>query len=212
MRLLASVFFVAVPLIAQQAPAGLVHGSLLTCEIHQGSGELSIRTAGQQVFRFSFDAKTYFERDSELVPPGRLESGDWLEIVSDKLPGSCLRYARTVHVVNRTALLRARRLRQNSSSADRDALDALFPRGNLTFAGIVERLNGEYLILRTREGETQSIFLRQDTRYLAQGTPVDAAALRTNTRVYIRAGKNFDNQLEAYQVVWGTILKPRARP
>jgi hypothetical protein len=30
-----------------------------------------------------------------------------------------------------------------------------------------------------------------------------------NTRVFVRAGKSFDNEVEAYQVVWGEILQPR---
>jgi hypothetical protein len=37
---------------------------------------------------------------------------------------------------------------------------------------------------------------------------VEAADLKPNTRVFIRAGKNFEDQVEAYQVIWGEILHP----
>jgi hypothetical protein len=206
-RLRMGLFFLAIPLAAQQAPLGLVHGTLLECEAHQGSGELSIRTAGDQVFRFIFDDKTYFEREQEHVAPSRLQKGDWVEIVSDKWPGSALRYARTVHVTDPSEPVHARRPLFHPH-ADLGSLDPLFPRGDLTFSGVVERLNAERLILHGRSGDDQVILLRQDTRYLSGGSQVDATALKPRTRVYIRAGKNLDNQVEAYQVVWGEILEP----
>ncbi len=211
MRLWGGVVLLAIPLAAQQqAPVGLVHGALLTCDIHQGSGEFSIRTADQQVYRFLFDRKTYFEREQEHVSAGRLEKGDWLEIVSDKWPGSAIRYARTVHVIERSAPVRTRN-RVAGPYTDPGAFDPLFPRGDLTFSGVVERLNSERLVLHTRSGDNQIILLRRDTRYLAGGSQVDAGALQVNTRVYIRAGKNLDDQIEAYQVVWGEILEPGSR-
>ena len=38
---------------------------------------------------------------------------------------------------------------------------------------------------------------------------VDAATLKPNMRVFVRAGKDLYDQVEAYQVIWGTILDPR---
>jgi hypothetical protein len=79
--------------------------------------------------------------------------------------------------------------------------------GNLTFAGVVARLNGESLVLRTRDGE-QTLLIRHDTRYVENGDTVEAAQLRPNMRVFIRAGRNLYEQVEAYQVIWGSILDP----
>jgi hypothetical protein len=37
---------------------------------------------------------------------------------------------------------------------------------------------------------------------------VPAADLKTNMRVFIRAGKDVFGHVEAYQVIWGGILLP----
>ena len=58
------------------------------------------------------------------------------------------------------------------------------------------------------DGE-KTILLRQDTRYVSEGHLVEAAELSPETRVFVRAGKNSNGQIEAYQVVWGEILEPR---
>jgi len=198
----------ALTLIAQpQAPIGLVHGRLLECQSSAGSGELTIRTADNQVFRFAFDDKTYFEREQERSFPVRLERGDWLEIVSDKTPGSALRYARTVHVIEPKAQARGRPVAR--ITAYRGPVDPLFPLGDMTFSGVVERLNGERLVLHTRTDGEKTILLRRDTTFLADGDPVESSALQPNIRVFVLAGKNLENQIEAYQVIWGEILEPR---
>jgi hypothetical protein len=54
-----------------------------------------------------------------------------------------------------------------------------------------------------------SIRLRPDTRYLADGLLVDAASLKPNMRVFVLAGKDLYDDIEAYQVIWGKILSPR---
>ena len=43
----------------------------------------------------------------------------------------------------------------------------------------------------------------------ADGESVDLAKLKPNTRVFIRAGKDIWDQVEAYQVVCGGILQPQ---
>lgn len=189
-----------------QAPIGLVRGRLTECHSSVGAGELTIRTADGQVFRFAFDDKTYFEREQQLTRPGKLEEGDWLEIVADKTPESVLRYARTVHVIEPKT---ATRLRPAAgATVNRGPLDPFFARGDLSFSGVVARVNNASLVLHTRAGE-KIILLRQDTSFIAQGKPVEGSALEPNTRVFVRAAKNLDNQIEAYQIVWGEILEPR---
>jgi hypothetical protein len=208
-RLSKGLLFMAITLAGQPpAPVGIVHGRLLECDATGGSGELRIRAADNQIFRFVFDSKTYFEREQARITAVRLEKGEWLEIVSDQWPGSALRYARTVHVIEEKAPDRspraAARLRTYRSPAE-----PALPRGDRTFTGVVARLSGGRLVLHTRGGGLETVLLRPDTRYVAGGSPVDVSALEPNTRVFLRAGKNLDNQLEAYLVVWGEILEPR---
>jgi hypothetical protein len=69
------------------------------------------------------------------------------------------------------------------------------------------RVDPQLLTLRTRRGE-QHLLLRQDTRYLGDGARVDLKSLQVNTRVFVRAGRNLDQEIEAYQVIWGSIVQP----
>lgn len=198
----------AVAVAAQTAvPPGIVRGDLLEWESVRGGGELSIRTPSHQVFRFSYDARTYVERERERTSIDKLQKGDQLEIVSDQTPGVVLRYARTVHVVEQAQPRRAQRS-FTRSRAYRSAIDSIAPRGDLTFAGVVARITGERLVLRTRRDGDKTILLRDDTRFLDNGTQVAASALAPSTRVFIRGSRNFENEIEAYQVVWGEILDP----
>jgi hypothetical protein len=83
------------------------------------------------------------------------------------------------------------------------------PRGTLTYAGVIARLGDGRMVLRTRGGGEAHILLRPDTRYLSGGAIVEHSALSLSTRVFVRAGRNLDDEIEAYQVVWGEILSPR---
>ena len=189
----------------QQSPA-LVRGVLL--ERDQGSGgEFSVRLADNQVFRYRFDRRTYVEREKQLVDIPRLQPGEKVEVVSDVVAGSVLRYARTVHVLEDPPPVRPNsslaRPRAMHGSSDR------LPTGNLTFSGVVFRLNPERLVLHIRNGQDQLLLLRKDTRYLENGEIVEAGNLKPNMRVFVRAGKDLYGQVEAYQVVWGKILDAR---
>lgn len=186
---------------AQQAPIGIVRGELLIWQAASGIGRLDVKTTEGHVYQCSFDRKTYFERDNLMVAPAAMSVGDRLEIVSDRKPGSDVCYARTVHVLD--AASAARPLHREPSPTESFA-----PRGNLTFAGVVMRLDHETMTLKTRADGQKLILLRQDTRYIADGQRVDADGLKRNTRVFIRAGRNMDDDIEAYQVVWGEIVQP----
>jgi hypothetical protein len=191
---------------AQAAPPpAVVRGSLVECE----AGELSIRADNHQVYRFTFDAKTWFERERKRIPAETLQAGDLVEVVSDTAPGSAVRYARTVHVVEQRPAPRPLRSLARSR-AMRSSLDHIMPPGNLTFTGVVSRVGGGRMVLRTRREGSQTILLREDTRYLENGVQVAASALALNLRVFVRASKNFEGDVEAYQVVWGEILDPAA--
>ena len=201
-----------IPLIAaaQLAPslqtAALVRGVLLECDAEPG-GQFSVRTENNQVLRYRFDGKTYVERDKQMVAMARLSIGEKIEVVSDVAPGSPVRYARTIHVLQEPPSPprppSTGRLRPYRPEDDRAVL-----KGNLTYSGIVVRVIGDRLVIRTRDGELM-LTLRKETRYLEEGVIVSAAVLQPNTRVFIRAGKNVYDQVEAYQVIWGAILNPQ---
>ena len=185
------------------AQPALLRGVLL----EHDSSQFSVRAADNQVFRYRFDAKTYVERENQLIDVLRLQPGDKVEVVSDVTPGSPLRYARTVHVLEDPPAARplsAGRLRAPRNTPP----ERYLPMGNLSYSGVVFRLNGEHLVLHTRDGD-QSLILRKDTRFVANGEIVDAGELKPNMRVFVRAGKDLYDQLEAYQVMWGSILDPK---
>jgi hypothetical protein len=209
MRLAATWLLAASAILAQAPPLAIVRGNLLEWESRNGAGELSIRTAANQVFRFAFDAKTYFERESESTSISKLQKGDFVEIVSDKAPEISLRYARTIHVVDRQPPRRRAPESLGRYRAYRSIFDRITPLGDLTFSGIVARLDDGRMVLRTRTGGDKTIVLREDTRYLAGGLQVEPADLKPNMRVFVRGSKNIDDEVEAYQVVWGEILEPR---
>ena len=186
---------------------GMVRGTLLGAEVQGSEGSLALRTPDNKVYRFEFDSRTYFEREKRRVNAGRLQQGDALEIVSDRGPAPALRYARIVHVLDDAPQVRFSpyldRLRQY-----RSATEHIVPRGTLTYAGIIARVEDGILLLRTRREGDKQILMRSDTRFLEGGFLVDADALRRSMRVFVRAGKNLDDEIEAYQVVWGEILNP----
>jgi hypothetical protein len=188
--------------------AGLVRGVLLECDA-KPAGELSIRTSDNEVLRYQFDAKTYAEREDRLIEAGRLTPGEQVEIVSDRTPGSMLRYIRTIHVIQPAPpprpLTQGRLRAYNATNPKLETVRT----GNLSYSGVVFRLSPERVMIHTREAGDQAILLRKDTRYLQDGKVVDAAELKPNMRVYVSAGRDLYNEVEAYQVVWGSILTPR---
>jgi hypothetical protein len=197
-----------VGLLAAQTPpqtAPILRGVLLECD-QRAAGELAVRAPDNQVLRYQFDAKTYVERDDRLIDAARLTPGENIEIVSDRAPGFALRYARTIHVLQPVAPVRQPRPGVPRPYNPRtDAVRA----GTLSYAGVIYRINLEKFVLHTRERGDLNILLRKDTRYLQDGQVVQPADLKPNTRVFVSAGKDLYDEVEAYQVVWGRILDPR---
>jgi hypothetical protein len=195
-------------LLAAQTPGAsppLLRGVLLERDAQADTGEFSVRAGDNHVFRYQFDRMTYVERDNQLIDVARLRPGEKVEVVSDTAPGSRLRYARTVHVVEDTPPPHPpvqARLR-----AARDLPEIGLPLANLTFSGVVCGIGADRLVLHTKAGD-QAILLRPDTRYLENGDLVEAATLKVNTRVFVRAAKDLYDQVVGYQVIWGQILDP----
>jgi hypothetical protein len=199
---------VAVGVVAQEpAPPSLVRGTLLEWDVSSSTGELSLRVRDYHVYCFWYDSQTRFERDSQPASVAQLRKGDVLEIVAEAGPNSVRRYARLVRLLASSPPA-APPVYRPSYRPFRGLADDLFPRGSLTLAGVVSQLSEERLILRTRADPAKRILLRTDTRYLEDGCPVALSALRVNTRIFVRAGENLEGEIEAYQVVWGEILKP----
>jgi hypothetical protein len=196
-------------LLAQEnAPSGILRGDLEAWNGNTHGGEITFRNADNRMYQCSYDDKTYFERANQRISVMSTEKGDRVEILSDRKFGTDVCYARTVQVLIQPVAhvvpgVRPH-VRQTVSSSE-----IFGPRGDLTFAGVVLRLGDERLVLRMRSGEHKSIGLRPDTVYLAAGQSVGRSSLPITTRVFIRAGRNLDNKIEAFQIVWGDILEPQ---
>ncbi len=198
----------------EKMPQGLLEGELLEWDGTPGAGAIVMRDDDNRVYRCSFDAKTYMEAGKEHAPITSLRPGDRLEVLADRDASSNACYIRMVHLMPPKPIgLRQRPyrtpLRKSTLSSLNYQFESLYPRGNLTFSGVVVRINPERLILRTNGDARETIYLRDDTRYSRAGLKVNSSELRVNSRVFVRAGRNFDDQIEAYQVVWGEILQPR---
>jgi hypothetical protein len=163
-------------------PVGIVRGDLVS----RTGTEIAVRNAAGAVSACSYDAHTYFE-------PKGLTTGDLVEVVADRQPGSTACYARMVQVVNR-----------KRPRVER-AAKWLAPRGDLMFGGIVLRRGATTLTLKTHDGE-RTLVLRPDTRYWCDGLRSAVEELLVNTRVFVRAGRDFEGNVEVYQAAWGAIV------
>ncbi len=210
MRISACLLFTLALSAQDSIPLGYVRGVLMDCDTTQ-MGDFSVRAAStSQVLRFTFDRRTYVERDKLHITMALLQKGDAVEVVSDRVAGASARYARTVHVVGDEPVLRP--LQSASTLRRVRPIDRIAPRGDLTYAGVISRLSDDELVLRTRR-DGEKIFARRiDTYYLERGMLVEGSALQLNTRVFVRAGRNLDQELEVYQVIWGEILEPNRIP
>jgi hypothetical protein len=85
------------------------------------------------------------------------------------------------------------------------ATESFAPRGDLLFGGIVLRRSATTLTLKTHDGE-KTLVLRPDTRYWCDGVRAAEDILIVNTRVFVRAGRDFEGNIEVYQASWGERL------
>jgi len=179
-------------------PKGLFRGQMVSWEGSTTKGILLARNTAGAVEGCGFDSLSILELSRQRVSVAKLEPGDPVEIITDHKPGSRDCYIRMLQVI--PPAVPPRRV---NAVAKRSAID--FPRGDRTVSGVVIRRDAGSVTLRTRTGE-QTLILRKDTRYLADGAQQDAAALAVNTRVFVRAGRTLDGGIQAYQVMWGEVL------
>jgi hypothetical protein len=191
----------------ENAPSGFLRGMLLSWSSVSDGGAFTFVASENRVYSCSYDRKTYMERDNQRATFADAQKGDRLEIVTDRQPGSSLCYARTVHVLDVPRAYVVPGVRPGSRPHS-PPLATPPPRANLTFTGVVVRVTPSILTLRSRAGDRTTIHLRPDTSFLGEGQISNPGSLHANTKVFVRAGKNLDDQVEAYQVIWGEILQP----
>ena len=184
-------------------PVGLLNVSLTRWEGTWEAGELILALEASGDFRCRFDGRTFFEREGRRIPIARLHPGDRLEVMSDRTTHNGHCFARRVKVVTGETV--ADLTRQSIRATEHFA-----PRGGLQYSGLVIRRDAQVLVLRLRDRTEQSIKLRPDTRFIDAGAPASLANLLINERVFVRAGLNLEDEVEAYQVVRGEILQPAA--
>jgi hypothetical protein len=196
-------------LVCAQAPAvpTVLHGVLLEHDAG-ASGEFSVRAPDFHVIRFRFDAKTVVERERQAIDVPGLRPGEEVEVTSDRQGDEPLPYALEVHVaVALPAPAPKRRPPASRLHSYSPQEERLLPKGDLSFSGVVVRLDSGRLVLRTRAGVEQTIVLRQDTRYLENGEITAVASLKPTMHVNIRGSKNLSGDIEGYQIAWGQILE-----
>lgn len=184
-----------------QMKMGIVRGPLLALD----KTVLQVESDGKKV-ECRYDVRTWMERDGQRIGAGALVVGDRLEMVTDIKDSGC--YVRTIHVLDvplqSTGPGRRPSLRTEYSSPTLQYA----PRGDITATGTVTSIDDKWLVIRTRAEGSKKFLLRHDTRYVGEGFRVDHDALPAGKRVFVRAGHNFEGVIEAYQVIWGEILKP----
>lgn len=208
MRLFTLSFAIAGGLAAQEsAPVGIVQGRVSLLMIRAGLGSLDITTDAGTLYQCGFDSTSLIEREHIRIPAAEIADKEKVELVVDRKRGRC--FARIIRVLGPAPVAAA-----SGRPRVRPPLrpfETLFPRGNLTFAGIVLRTSPAMIVLRTRAEPEKVIMLRDDTRFLEDGVTSELKSLAVNTRVFVRGMRTFDDEIQAFQVVWGEIEGPKPR-
>ena len=200
----------AVPLYAEPT-FRLLKGEITEWTVRGLVGEMAIRQRDNHVFRCQVVTETYITRETMRVTPVGVKPGDHAEIITDWREGSSRCIALTIYLRGPEVPFRqgtSELTRAPAATTSRPIFDGLLARGNLAFSGIVQLVEQNRLTLWTREYGVKAFALRPDTVFSDQGRKVDSKTLIPQTRVYVRAGRSYEGDLEAYQVVWGEIRTP----
>ncbi len=189
----------------ENGPIGVLRGNLVAWTGTPRIGTLEFNSSGGRLLQCSYDDKTWFERENQRIGVSGMAVGERIEVVADRNPPSPACYARTVQVINTRVPLRT--AAGNPRLLSSSVTDSFAPRGDITIAGVVLGIDGNSLRLRTRNDGPRTVLLRADTRYLGDGLPLNRESLPRQTIVFVRAGRNLDGDVEAYQVIWGQILR-----
>lgn len=208
-RILLSVTLAPAMLPADQPPYRILRGEVVEWQVTAEGGEFAWRGGDLRRRKCAVNSSTYYMTGDKRVAADRIQKGATIEFIAGSDPAS------EAECVALTVYLRLPPLRRSPvtdfTSAGRAPvlLDNLWPRGNLTFAGVVQHIDARELRLRTRKGEEHVLVLRDDTSYRKQGRRSSHGELTEQTEVYVRAGRNLFGEVEAYHVIWGEILSIR---
>jgi hypothetical protein len=177
---------------------GLVRGVVVAND----PGDLVVRSSLNVAYHYRLDSKTWIEREQERIRVSDLRPGELLEIVSDREP-QLIRYARLVHVIpkeipRKSAFFTDGVRRGGGATADDRTL--------LTFSGIIARKDGPRLTIRTRFDGEIVVLSGEDTKWITNDEPGQKSLI--NERVFIRAERTRNNDLEAIEIVQGADLTP----
>ena len=190
--ILALVILAAANWQAQAGGPGFVRGVVLQVD----KREMSVRSNPGEIYRFSFDSRTWIERARERIPAAALHQGDLLEVVSDR-DSRVPQYARMIHVLDRTP--DPRKARRAALREQRD---------EVSYSGVTIGRADQQITLRTPLDGLQRFSLIPDTQFVFSGALVGRAVLEAQTHVLVRAVQRANGEMEAYQVIWGELLQP----
>ena len=92
---------------AQTPPQSQISPGVFVEADSKAEGELSLRDAENEVFLFRFDARTHVTRMGENSSISQLRSGERVEISSEPLPDSPLRYAVSITALDPQSIRRS---------------------------------------------------------------------------------------------------------
>ena len=179
-------------LLAAAAPPNLVEATLTAAspkELVWGSGTIEEHCR----------VETHTHRDLLARP---LMSGDRVEAWTwEQQPGDC--QVLSVRLLAPVVVRNLPDVRINLNP-----FDSILQRGDLHYSGTVLSVHGNHMMVMTRSSGRQSFTLRPDTHAISDGVRVTTAEIPLNHRVYLRAGRSLEGELEVFRVVWGSILIP----
>lgn len=187
-----------------QPPLGILRGILAGWNGDVHGGELNLVLDNGRPYTCTFDGRSYVELGRMRSVITRLNPGDSLEVVTDRLTQSSRCFARMIYVVHND-VQKFRQERPGGFALER-ATEHISPRGNVTYSGVVLKREGDTFLMKTRQDGVRQLRLRPDTRFVLDGNLVDAGMLEPNARIFVRAGFSSEDELEVYQVVRGEIL------
>ena len=193
-------------------PFRILRGELLTWDVGAGGGLFSFLGPDSRIKTCQAQESTYYMSGERRIEASLLRRGATIEVVADMrnlVRDDCLALTVYLRVPPMQRLMMPARLPADPARA---LLDNLWGRGNLTFSGVVRRIQEDQIVLRVRTGQDQVLLLRADTAYSESGRPVVARELGEQKRVFVRGGKNLFGQVEAYHIMWGQIPFPPQAP
>jgi len=184
-------------------PTGILDARLVSVAGQQ----LELVLEGGREMICQIDGRTYIDRERERLTAKDLKPGDYLELVTEwqGIGGSC--FARMIHVVG----MQRRFAGRGKVGQVRRSTESFAPRGSVTVTGMVRDLQEKMLELRTKQEGTMKFHVRPDTSFVRDGVEVGAGEVDRTQPVFVRAGYDFNGELEVYQVAWGAIVQPEKR-